>query len=117
MARAITSFRRRGGAPLVAVGRRLGQWSIAGVLVGPSLLVAACGTSNPPTILNTEKVERAIEQSTLAQRHKRVNVTCPSGVRQVKGLTFACTAVFRGGTTRFVVTELDGAGNVHYEAR
>ncbi|MGI8801795.1 MAG: DUF4333 domain-containing protein [Solirubrobacteraceae bacterium] len=89
---------------------------MAGTLAASTVLLAACGSS-PPTILNTEKIERAIEQSSLTQRHKRVNVTCPAGVHQTKGLVFACTAVFRGGTTRFVVTEVDGAGNIHYVAR
>ncbi len=69
-----------------------------------------------PVILNTEHVERAIEHSSLAQRNKRVRVTCPSGVHQKKGLTFLCTAVYRGGHTPFVVTQLDDLGHVHYEA-
>ncbi len=91
---------------------------VAGVAVAPALAICGCGTTTgSPTILNTEKVERAIEQSGLTQRNKRVNVTCPSGVHQQKGLTFACTAVFKGGTTPFVVTQLDGLGNVHYVAR
>jgi hypothetical protein len=32
-------------------------------------------------------------------------------------LVFFCTAVAEGSSTRFVVTQLDGSGNVHYEAR
>jgi hypothetical protein len=100
-----------------ATRRWLGRSLVAGILVAPGLLVAGCGSSSAPTILNTEKIERAIEQSSLVQRNKRVNVTCPSGVHQTKGLVFSCTAVFKGGTTRFVVTEMDGLGNVHYEAR
>jgi hypothetical protein len=92
--------------------------SVGGGLVASSLALAACGiSSGSPTILNTEKVERAIEHSALVERGQRVNVTCPSGVHQEKGLVFYCTAIFRGGTARFMVTELDGSGNVHYEAR
>jgi hypothetical protein len=87
-----------------------------GVVVAASLAVTACGSSSSPTILNTEKVERAIEQSILAQRGLRAQVSCPSGVHQKKGSTFLCTAVVKGGGTRFVVTQLDGAGHVHYEA-
>ncbi len=113
----MNSNQLRRHTPRMASRRRFGRSLVATVLVAPSLLVIGCGSSNPPTILNTEKVERAIEQSTLTQRRKRVNVTCPSGVHQVKGLTFTCTAVFKGGTTQFVVTELDGLGNVHYAAR
>jgi hypothetical protein len=90
---------------------------VVGVLVAVSLAVTACGSSKPPTILNTEKVERAIEQSSLTQRGKHAQVSCPSGVRQKKGLVFSCTAVVKRASTRFAVTELDGSGHVHYEAR
>ena len=90
---------------------------VAGALVAASLAVSACGSSGSPTILNTEKVERAIERSSLAQRGKHAQVSCPSGVHQKKGLVFSCTAVVGRGSTRFVVTELDGSGHVRYEAR
>jgi hypothetical protein len=43
-------------------------------------------------------------------------VSCPAGVHQEKGLVFSCTASAAGKRTRFVVTQLDGAGQVHYEA-
>jgi hypothetical protein len=62
-------------------------------------------------------VERAIEHSSLAQREKHAQVSCPSGVHQKKGLVFSCTAVVGRERTRFVVTELDASGHVHYEAR
>jgi len=97
--------------------RRLGRSVVAGVLVGASLAVTACGTSDSPTILNTEKVERAIERSSLDQRRKRAQVSCPSGVHQKKGLVFSCTAVVKGGSTRFEVSQVDGSGRVHYAAR
>jgi hypothetical protein len=89
----------------------------ASFLVAASLAVTACGSSGSPTILNTEKVERAIEQSSLAQRGTHARVSCPSGVHQKQGLVFTCTAVVARVSTRFVVTEMDGSGNVHYEAR
>jgi hypothetical protein len=89
----------------------------AGVLVAASLAVTACGSSGSPIILNTEKIERAIEHRSLAQRGKHVQVSCPPGVHQKKGLVFSCTAVDEHGSTRFAVTELDGSGHVHYEAR
>jgi hypothetical protein len=85
-----------------------------------SLAVAGCGGSgddNAPTILNTEKVERAIEHSIALQRGKTAHVSCPSGVHQKKGLVFDCTAVVKRQSTQFVVTQQDGAGRVHYEAR
>jgi hypothetical protein len=97
--------------------RWLGRSLVPGVLVAASLAVTACGSSGAPTILNTEKVERAIEQSSFTQRGKHPQVSCPAGVRQTKGLVFSCTAVVQRTSTQFVVTELDGAGHVHYEAR
>jgi len=103
-----------------APGRWLGRSLVAGALVAASLAATACGSSEPeapPTILNTEKVERAIEKSSLDQRGQDARVSCPSGVHQKKGLEFSCTAVVKGAGTRFVVTELDGSGRVHYEAR
>jgi hypothetical protein len=90
---------------------------VAGALVVGALTVSGCGSSESPTILNTEKIERAIEHSSLAQRGAHAQVSCPSGVHQKKGVGFSCTAVVRGNSTRFAVTQLDGAGQVHYEAR
>ena len=84
--------------------------------------IAACGGAAAPTIINGEKIERAIEHSSLAQRHEHVQVSCPSGVQQKKGLTFVCEAINHSGpvakrvTTRFVVTQLDSSGHVHYKA-
>jgi len=86
-------------------------------LVAGALALGACGKSEAPTILNTEKVERAIEKSSLVQRGKRPRVSCPSGVHQKKDLVFACTAVVGGASTRFVVTQTNGSGNVRYVAR
>lgn len=95
---------------------RLGRAIVAGSIVAASLAVVACGTAAPVTILNTEKVERSIEHSIKAQREKTAHVSCPSGVHQKKGLVFTCTAKFKGETTPFVVTQLDGSGRVHYLA-
>jgi len=101
---------------IVVSGWHVRRRPVAGVLVAASLAVSGCGSSPPPTILDTEKVERAIERSSLAQRRQRVDVTCPSGVRQQRGKTFSCTAVGARGNTRFVVTQLNDSGRVHYEA-
>jgi hypothetical protein len=90
---------------------------VVGVLATASLAVTACGSPRSPVILNTEKIERAIEHSSLAQRGTKAQVSCPSGVHQEKGLVFGCVAVVKRDTTRFVVTQLDGSGRVHYEAR
>jgi hypothetical protein len=96
--------------------RRLGRWLIAAVLVAASFALTACGGSGSPTILNTEKVEQAIQESSLAQRGTDPDVSCPSGVHQQKGLEFSCTAVAKGVSTRFVVTQQDDSGQVHYVA-
>jgi hypothetical protein len=96
---------------------------LIGALVGASLTATACGSSGSAsssgsaTILNTSKIARAIEQSSLAQRNEHARVSCPSGVHQQKGLVFSCTAVVGRYSTSFVVTELDGSGEVHYQAR
>jgi Domain of unknown function (DUF4333) len=99
---------------------RRGALLVAGILSAASFIAAACGSSGSAadrvTILDTEKIERAIEHSVLAQRGTHVQVSCPSGVRQTKGSVFSCT-VIEGGTARFVVTQLDGSGHVRYEAR
>jgi len=96
----------------------LGRVTAAAAIAAVAVAVTACGKSEePPTILNTEKVERAIEQSIAEQRGRNARVSCPAGVHQKEGLEFACTAVVKRTSTRFVVTQRDGAGQVHYEAR
>lgn len=100
-----------------APGRWLALSSVIGLLSAASLAVTACGSSGSATILNTEKVERAIEHSSLAQRGQYAQVSCPSGVHQQNGLVFTCIAVAENVSTRFVVTELDASGHVHYVAR
>ncbi|MEA2450592.1 MAG: hypothetical protein QOG63_2524 [Thermoleophilaceae bacterium] len=89
----------------------------AGLLLAATLATAGCGSPASPNILNTERVERAIESSSLAQRGQHVQVSCPAGVHQTKGLVFYCTAASGPRSTRFTVTQLDWAGQVHFEAR
>lgn len=97
-------------------GRWTGRSLVAGALVAASLALAACGSSEAPTILNTQKVESAIEQSILSQRDQQADVSCPSGVHQKEDLVFSCVASVSSGDTRFVVTQTDGSGHVRYEA-
>jgi hypothetical protein len=108
-------------SPVSTERRPSGRWnrcsSVTAVLIAASLALIACGSSGSTTILNTEKIERAIERSSLAQRGKVAQVSCPSGVHQEKDLVFSCTAAVGPSNTRFVVTQLDGSGHVHYEAR
>jgi hypothetical protein len=79
--------------------------------------LAGCGGTTQVTILNTEKVERAIQQSILHDRGLESDVSCPSGVHQKRGLTFVCTAQVRHGTTPFVVKQIDNNGDVSYAGR
>jgi hypothetical protein len=91
----------------------------------PALLVlalatGACGGDDDPeevVILDTKRVERAIEQSILEQRDLKADVDCPSGVHQGKGLTFNCVATTKDGRTTFVVQQKDDEGNVEYAAQ
>ncbi len=108
-----------GGPSTRRAGRRLGCSLAAAALIAAGLTVAACGKDDAKamTILNTEKVERAIEHSVAAQRGKKATVSCPSGVHQKKGLTFSCTATVKKVNTQFVVTQQDGIGRVRYAAR
>jgi hypothetical protein len=89
---------------------------VSGLLAVAGLALAACGSSESAAMLDTSKIERAIERSSLAQRGAHPKVSCPSEVAQEKGLVVSCTAVVKGTSTRFIVTQQDDAGRVRYEA-
>ena len=76
--------------------------------------VSACGESKQK-ILDTERIERAIETRILDTRHLRAMVSCPSGVPQKKGKVFRCTALYRSRRYPFVVHQDDDKGSVHYK--
>jgi hypothetical protein len=99
---------------LVVAVVAVGGCGRAGVSTGPGSGSRVTGTA---TVLNTAKIERAIEQSSLIQRGVRAQVTCPARVRQAKGTVFTCVAVVDHHSTQFVVTELDAFGDVHYIGR
>jgi hypothetical protein len=65
-------------------------------------------------ILNTERVERAIETAILQQRHLRSNVSCPVNIVQRQGLVFLCQADVGGRRFPVTVTEADGKGHVTF---
>lgn len=105
-----------GNRALVGEADRLGVRAealglLAVVAAGAGL--SGCGSSKP-RILDTERVERAIERSVLQKRHLRTAVSCPAGTERKKGVVFRCTATYRGGRTPFVVKEDDDRGSVHY---
>jgi len=93
----------------------LGRLTATGIVVAAVMSGAAFG-STTTKFLNTGRVEQAIEHTALAERKMKIVVRCPARVEQRKGLTFACTTVVDGATTRFVVTQLNNAGDVHYRA-
>jgi hypothetical protein len=93
------------------------RWtSVSALIVAVGLLLTACGSSESIATLDTGKIERAIAQSSLAQRDQRARVSCPSEVPQIEGLKFSCSAVVGAVSTRFVVVEQDEFGHVRYEA-
>lgn len=96
---------------------RLCRFSIGGALVASALFLTACGSSEGVTILDTQKVEYAIERSVMSQRNQVADVACPSGVHQKESVEFSCVATVGSEDTRFEVTQTDDAGHVHYEAR
>jgi hypothetical protein len=91
-----------------------------GAALAFGLVLGGCGGATKtvtvsPLILNTERVELSIQQSILAKRHVRAEVSCPSGVHQHRGLTFYCQATFpSGAVTRFRVKQVNNAGGVSY---
>jgi hypothetical protein len=100
----------------VALPQRRRRVFVLGLLLLAGLVLVACGSSESSATLDAGKVERAIERSSLAQRGVRPKVSCPAEIAQEKGLVFSCTAVAKGIGTNFVVTQLDDAGHVRYEA-
>ena len=87
------------------------------IVAAGAIALAGCGSSEETRILDTQKVESAIEQSILNQRDQEADVSCPSGVHQEEAIEFSCVASVSSQDTRFYVTQTDGSGNVHYEAR
>lgn len=69
------------------------------------------GTSNP-VILNTDRVEQAIQASILQQRHKPSTVSCPVNIEQRQGEVFYCRATVGSRNYPVVVTQVDGVGHV-----
>ncbi len=96
--------------------RRAGPSLLIGALAAASLALGACGSSESTVSLNTEKIERAIAQSSLAQRGQHAQVSCPADVPQEQGLEFFCRATVGQVSTEFVVVQRDGSGHVRYEA-
>jgi hypothetical protein len=104
--------------PALRSGARLQlrRLAAAGAALAAALALASCGSGQAAATLDSGRIERAIERSSLAQRGVEATVTCPSGVPVEEGLSFSCMATVEGNGTRFVVTQQDDAGQVRYEA-
>ena len=111
--RADSSDRRRGYARRdVLNGAR---W--CGVLAALGLATVAATGCGAASTLDPTRIEKAIEVSIVQQRHALSIAVCPTGVARRAGMQFTCTATTANGRRfRFLVTEKDNRGNVHYEA-
>jgi hypothetical protein len=78
--------------------------------------VAAIGCGSSGTV-DATRIEKAIEVSVAQQRHVLSIAVCPTGVARQAGKQFTCTVTMANGQqSRFIVTEKDDKGNVHYQA-
>jgi hypothetical protein len=94
------------------------------VALATAATIGACGSSMSSssstaakTDLNTLHIQRAIEQSILAQRHVHAKVVCPKVVPQEKGHNFTCIATVGKTTTPFAVIQRNDGGYVTYQAK
>jgi hypothetical protein len=71
----------------------------------------------PLIILDIARVEHAIRNSILIQRHVQSTVSCPAEVIQQAGIVFSCTANIHHQSYPFEVTEVDSNGHVRYLGR
>jgi hypothetical protein len=89
--------------------RRLPTLAAIGLV---TVTVTGCGGGT----LDATRIEKAIEVSTALQRHVLSIAVCPTGIARQAGKQFTCTVtVANGSQFRFLVTEKDGNGNVHYQ--
>jgi hypothetical protein len=115
-------------APIPVRVARVRRGSIAVIAtLSAAVLLSACGSSGssestaqgslPKRILNTQRVERSIEQSVFSQRHLHAKVSCPKVVPQEKGQNFTCTATVGKTKTSFPVTQKNDSGYVTYRGQ
>jgi hypothetical protein len=86
----------------------------AAALAVVALIAGLWNGTSTPVILNTNRVEQAIEGSIRTQRHLTSTVTCPVNIVQQKGVIFYCQAAVRARNFRVVVTEVDSDGHVTF---
>jgi hypothetical protein len=76
----------------------------------------AAQTPQAPKLLDTKRVAAAITTSIRTQRGAKARVSCPTAVKQAKGVNFVCSARSKFGTTVFAVIQNDAVGHVTYTA-
>lgn len=86
----------------------------AGVMALIALVAGLWSGDSNRVILNTERVERAVETSIRQQRHLASAVSCPVNIVQQAGVVFYCQATVGGRNFPVVVTEVDGKGHVTF---
>ena len=86
----------------------------AGVMALVALAAGLWNGRTSPVILNTDRVERAIETSIHQQRHLSSSVSCPVNIIQKSGVVFTCQATVGRRVFSVIVTETDSSGHVTY---
>jgi hypothetical protein len=86
----------------------------AGAMALVAVAAGLWNSTSSPVILNTERVERAIESSILQQRHLTSSVSCPVNIVQKSGVVFTCQATVHGRLFPVVVSQTDSSGHVTY---
>lgn len=86
----------------------------AGAMALVALAAGLWNRSSNPVILNTDRVEQAIQTSILQQRHLQSSVSCPVNIEQRRGVVFYCEATVGSRNYPVVVTEVDSKGHVTF---
>lgn len=86
----------------------------AGAMAIIALVAGLWNHTSTPVILNTVRVQRAIQASIQSQRHLSSTVSCPVNIVQKSGVVFNCVATIGRRRFKVVVTQTDGKGHVVY---
>ena len=68
------------------------------VVVLLATIVAGCGGSSSPKIVDPASVERAIRTDVVRQGGALKTITCPEGVKAEPGVTFDCAIALADGS-------------------
>src|SRR5690349_3797230 len=82
----------------------------AAIASGAFLLLDGDDDSGAPSnVLDTESIERSIEDSIQKERDVEAQVSCPDGIQIQTGLKFRCEATTKDGVNAVIVTQKPGA--------